>query len=484
MTAIATATARDHRLGFSSLDDEVELDELPVQGVLPPWLTGSLLRTGPAKFEAGDSPLAHWFDGLAMLHRFSFAGGNVAYANRFLHSRAYREAQRTGRLAFSEFATDPCRSLFKRVTSAFSPGLTDNGNVNVARLGDEFIAMTETPLPVVFDPGTLEAAGVAYRPPGQITTAHPHHDPGRGELVNFAVKLGARSQYRFFAQRGRGEQRPLASVPVREPGYVHSFGMSERFLVLAEFPLVVNPARLALSGRPYIQNYRWEPERGTRFLVVDRDTGRLLASLRTDPFFAFHHVNAFEEEGDVVVDLCTYEDASIIDALYLGAVREEHPRLPVPTLRRFRLQPGAGRVDHEPLADELELPRIAYRRCNGRPHRYVYGVGRGSGAWLDQIVKVDVAERKARAWREDGCYPGEPVFVPEPAGAEEDAGVLLSVVLDGASARSFLLVLDAADLGELARAPVPHHIPFGFHGNYFGTAGPDTSSNGSAAGLS
>jgi carotenoid cleavage dioxygenase-like enzyme len=46
--------------------------------------------------------------------------------------------------------------------------------------------------------------------------------------------------------------------------------------------------------------------------------------------------------------------------------------------------------------------------------------------------------------------------------------VLLSVVLDAAARTSFLLVLDAADLGELARARVPHHVPFGFHGQYFG----------------
>ena len=481
MTAAVTttATARDHRLGFSSLDQELELDELAVLGDLPPWLTGSLLRTGPARFEVGDRPLAHWFDGLAMLHRFSFADGAVSYANRFLHSRAFNQAERTGRLAFSEFATDPCRSLFKRVASAFSPGTTDNGNVNVSRLGDEFIAMTETPLPVLFDPGTLEAAGVAYRPPGQLTTAHPHHDPERGELVNFAVKLGPRSHYRFFGQRGRAEQRPIGSIAVREPGYVHSFGMSERFLVLAEFPLVVNPARLALSGRPYIQNYRWEPERGSRFLVVDRQTGRLCASLSTNPFFGFHHVNAFEEDGDVVVDLCAYEDASIIDALYLDETRREHPRLPVPELRRFRLGLETGRVEHERLVEEsLELPRIAYRRCNGRPYRYVYGVGRGRGDWLDQIVKVDVRERGARAWREDGCYPGEPVFVPEPAAADEDTGVLLSVVLEASSHSSFLLVLDASDLSEMARATVPHHIPFGFHGNYFGPAEAPANADG------
>jgi carotenoid cleavage dioxygenase-like enzyme len=57
--------------------------------------------------------------------------------------------------------------------------------------------------------------------------------------------------------------------------------------------------------------------------------------------------------------------------------------------------------------------------------------------------------------------------VARPSGVQEDDGVLLSVVLDVRARTSFLLVLDAATLGEVARASVPHHIPFGFHGNYF-----------------
>jgi carotenoid cleavage dioxygenase-like enzyme len=71
-------------------------------------------------------------------------------------------------------------------------------------------------------------------------------------------------------------------------------------------------------------------------------------------------------------------------------------------------------------------------------------------------------------WYVAGLYPGEPVFVPAPKAQAEDDGVLLSVVLDIGKDSSFLLVLDAATLEELARAEAPHAIPFHFHGSYFG----------------
>ena len=81
---------------------------------------------------------------------------------------------------------------------------------------------------------------------------------------------------------------------------------------------------------------------------------------------------------------------------------------------------------------------------------------------------MDVRDGSVQVWCEEDCYPGEPVFVPVPNGRSEDSGVVLSVVLDVALESSFLLVLDTASFGEVARARVPHHIPFGFHGQYFG----------------
>ena len=474
MSTVEKSTpAASARRGFDSLAEETHVRGLPVRGELPPWLTGSLIRTGPAKWDIGDRTMNHWFDGFAMLHRFAFAGGAVSYANRFLESRAFRAASERGEIAYSEFATDPCRSLFQRVSAMFSPKLTDNANVNLTRLGERFISMTETPLPVQFDAETLAAAGVAFKVPGQLTTAHPHRDRATNGMLNYAAKLGPRSSYRFFLLRPADSKPELITrAAVREPAYMHSFGLTRRWLVLSEFPFVVSPPRLALSGRPYIENYRWKPELGTRFHLFDRTTGEAAGPFETDARFGFHHVNSYEEQGEVVIDISTFPDAGIVKDLYMERLRAGKPVTPG-HLERFRISPAAGTVQHERLIEEsMDLPRINYARCNEAPYRYAWGIGFGGG-WIDRIVKADVVERRSTVWSEEGCFPGEPVFVPAPDAGEEDAGVLLSVVFDGGSGNSFLLVLDARSLDELARAEVPHHIPFGFHGDYTrGTGSP------------
>jgi beta,beta-carotene 9',10'-dioxygenase len=472
-TSIQTPVDSSYALGFSSLDEEIALDDLPVVGQLPAWLTGRLIRVTPALLEIGDSTLEHWFDGLAMLNAFTFAGGRVSYANRFLDTKAYRKA-REGEIGFVSFAADPCRSLFKRVIALFEETVNDNTNVNIVRLGERYRALTEVPLPVEFDPESLQTLDLARfkdRVGGHLSTAHPHYDFERDRLINYVSHFSARSSYRVFTLApGSSRREQIASIPVSEPGYMHSFGMSGRYVVLAEYPFVVNPLRLVTSGRALIDNYRWRPERGTRFIVIDRLDGKLRGIYETEAFFSFHHVNAFQRGDELVVDLIANPDPSGINTTRVEWLRDPSRPQVFGQMRRYRIALTTGAVRTEPLADvEMELPRIDYRRFNTREHRYVYAASaRGPESdWFDQLVKVDVQSGNAATWAEDGCFPGEPVFVRTPGGDREDDGLLLSVVLDTHTRRSFLLALDAGSLQERARAAIPHHIPFGFHGEYF-----------------
>jgi beta,beta-carotene 9',10'-dioxygenase len=465
-TAMSHTSKTDYRLGFTSLEEETAVDSLPVTGQLPAWLSGALVRVTPAKLEVGTRRLDHWFDGIAMLNRFGIADGRVSYKSRFIDSVAYRDSQE-GEWRHGGFATDPCRTLFKRVQSMFSPDVTDNPNVNLVKLGERYIAMTETPMPIEFD-ADLETVGqldYADKLKAHVTTAHPHHDADRNELVNYHAYFSRVSKYVLYGlPAGSSTRRVIAELPVKQPAYMHAFGMSGQHLILAEYPLRVNPLKLAFAGKPFIQNYVWRPEEGTKFQVVDRATGKLRGTYTTDAFFCFHHVNAFERGNELVVDLIAYDDPSIIDALYLD---DEGPRGAIPSteLRRYVIDLDTGAVGFEKLAEDVELPRIDYGRHNTRDYRYVY-CSRSVEGWFDRLVKIDVSDGSESVWGAPGCHPGEPIFVREPGTTDEDAGVVLSVVLDTAAGRSFLLVLDARSFEELARAEAPHHIPFGFHGQF------------------
>jgi torulene dioxygenase len=90
---------------------------------------------------------------------------------------------------------------------------------------------------------------------------------------------------------------------------------------------------------------------------------------------------------------------------------------------------------------------------------------------LDGIIKYDSETGEHRIWECFAHTPGEAVFVADPEGTKEDDGVLLSVVLDGRLEKSYLLVLDARTMTEVARAEMNIPVGFGFHGKHVGNGG-------------
>ena len=70
-------------------------------------------------------------------------------------------------------------------------------------------------------------------------------------------------------------------------------------------------------------------------------------------------------------------------------------------------------------------------------------------------------------WYKEEHYSGEPIFIPNPNGTSEDDGVLLVIVLDGATQLSYLLLLDGESFETLAEARMDTFIPMSIHGSWY-----------------
>jgi len=219
----------------------------------------------------------------------------------------------------------------------------------------------------------------------------------------------------------------------------------------------------------HLENFKWRPEQGTKITLINRLDGKVVGIYSCEPFFAFHHINAFEVDNNVVVDMITDEDNSIVNSLHLDILRGNEPRgIPVSQYRRFTISLDNGSVGYKIMHEGLELPRIN-SHLNMKNYDFLYAVGMSSvTSFTNRLVKINVQTGDFVSWSEQNCQPGEPVLVPRLGAKREDDGVILSVVLDPNSGQSFLLILDSKSFKEIARALVPHHIPFGIHGQYYG----------------
>ena len=282
--------------------------------------------------------------------------------------------------------------------------------------------------------------------------------------------------------------------PFQNASYMHSASITEDYLILTEIPLHFNlfyAIWTLCAGDAATKMFKWNGDTmPTLFRVISLDTGEHVAYIAGPAFFTFHHINSYqkpENRKKVIVDICAFDDPRVVDELYLDKLRANIFPSGAGYVRRFELDLDANTCTepninarspqgHHPVSHanslvpvQFELPRIN-PKFTGKPYRYVYCVRSPPGRVFDALVKLDVeSKNEAAVWDIPCTSPSEPIFVPKPDASddEEDDGVVLSVVLEQRTKRSFLLILDAKTFKELARAYLPVHIPLSFHGNFY-----------------
>ncbi|MBK5231620.1 MAG: carotenoid oxygenase family protein [Thermoleophilia bacterium] len=71
-------------------------------------------------------------------------------------------------------------------------------------------------------------------PPGQAAES-PLRDPATGERFSYEIELVPPSGLRIVSEK-KGERREPAFIPQPSPGYLHSFGLTRRYVVIVTQP--------------------------------------------------------------------------------------------------------------------------------------------------------------------------------------------------------------------------------------------------------
>jgi carotenoid cleavage dioxygenase-like enzyme len=440
-TAFDTAKPWWLQGNFAPIFDEVRSTNLEVQGALPAELNGLYVRNG-SNPQNGDSP--HWFFGDGMTHGVRLGNGKAEwYANRYVQTTMY-----TDKLGFGEGPPG---------------GASNQSNVSCIWHGGKLLTSGEVGFPYELDPADQSTKGVydfGGKLPGSFT-AHPKIDPATGRMHSFGY--GFTDPFlTYHITEADGTLVHSEDIALPRSVMMHDFCITESDAVFWDLPVTFDleaAIRYIATPGSGAFPYAWTPEHGARIGVMPLTGGAdQIRWFEIDPCYVFHGVNSFRRGDEVVIDVCRL-DSMFDQGQVLGGEL---------TLRRWTVNTATGSVTDDVVnGDEPgELPGRDPRRV-GRDYRYGYFAATRKNtntAEFGGLIKHDYGTNSRDRWDPGPTqHTGEWLFVP--AGDDEDAGYLITYLIDEATSRSELVVVDATAIakGPIARVALPNRIPYGFH---------------------
>lgn len=285
---------------------------------------------------------------------------------------------------------------------------------------------------------------------------------------------------------------------------IHSFGVTSEHAIFLVHPLKMDlMAAMGSRGPAATAAIEWDPSERSKVLVLNLagaeaktlpDKLPELQVFELDAFFSVHTMNTYEQDGKLVTQLVCYSDGDFFDPSsgvnFMSVERNRSKRInrggdlhycevEVDLLRGTVA--NTKRPSGRGLKGEIwgmEMPRYN-EEWQGRKTCFFYGIAaQMNKTWQNETqFIVNFAKANLCAGDVPGNivpyvrklqYAWEPIFVPN-GGPAEDDGVLLIVSMDAERKTSYVLIVDAKDMTELAVAYLPEGfvIPNGLHSRFF-----------------
>lgn len=452
LTRFRAAAAKQPALDpWRSLNAErLEPLSMQLEGRLPKGLRGTLYRNGPAGFERAGARYQHWFDGDGMVQAFRLSDDGITHHGRKVATAKWKREEAEGR-----FLHNGAGSTVPHPEHASGNDGTNPANISVVPWGEDLLALWEAGSPYALDPSTLETRRrvvFSKETDAMPFSAHPLVERD-GRMWNFGLAqwAGESGTLVVYGLSPKAGLERVGMIPLPFAGYMHSFAMTERWMVFYLSPYVFERK----EGSTYVGAHAWQPKRGGRFLLVDKNDFEKRRWIEAPPGFIFHFADAVDRPGGgVSLRTCWSERPSTMsEGMFEVMCGEDSSFGPEPGLMQVDID-GAGTAKFRPLDVEGEFPIVDPRGAS--PFLVVAG---------DTALTMLDAKGRSRRLRPSGRVRlEEHRFVPR--SAQLGDGWLVGTGYDLDKRASVLMVFDTASDGgrPVVQATMDRRIPFGFHG--------------------
>lgn len=441
--------------------------QMAVQGIIPERLRGVFYRNGPGRHEIGDMRYHHWFDGDGMVQAFRFTDSGVTHQGRYVQTQKYVSEKKAGKALEQGFGT--ALPFMKPVRY---PDAVNVANINVIEHNGELLALWEGGSAYRLDQESLETLGLkswSQSTKGLPFSAHPRVDHD-GTLWNFGYSTVPSALVIYRINRDGSLHSTglhhMASMPM-----IHDFMVTDRYLIFVLPPFEFDVSRHG----SFLDRFEWEPEKGGRVLIVEKDDLTKASLIDVPAFWVFHFANAYEDGGqNIRFQAPLYDDPSVMTKSLRDVMRGEQTDASQSKLASGFIDLSKKRIDfqYHSFTETSEFPCIDSRH-SGLKNRYTFLMQGNeditAGLGLNQVMRLDNEGGAMSSF----SYPShmladEHIFVADPEGQREGQGWCLGTVLDYKNEQTSLNVFDAEHIedGPLATLRLDYPIPLGLHGNF------------------
>ncbi|KAF5456481.1 hypothetical protein F2P56_025963 [Juglans regia] len=454
-----------------------------------------------------------WVEGEGMLHALYFnkdgdGRWNVVYNNRHVQTETFKlEKQRNKPSFLPAIEGDSPAILSAYLLNLLRFGMVNKyiSNTNIFEHSGKYYSVAENDVPQEIDICTLKTLdnwdvnGAWKRP----FTSHPKRAPGSGELVIIGVDA-----VKPFLEVGliSADGKKLihkVDLGLNRSSLIHDIGVTQRYLVIMDFPLTIDIKRL-IRGGPLIKYNKEEYARiGIMPRYGDSDS---IKWFDVEPNTTFHILNSFEDGDEVVVWGCRALD-SIIPGPDMGLNKfewfsrrfkpinckeEKNPSNSTEDGSLFtrcyewRLDMQTGEVRERNLTAtefSMEFP-IINGNFTGVKNKYGYtqvvdsiasstsGMMKFGGLAKLHFEEPDQEEPIKVQYHmfEENIFCSGAAFVPKGSAgsSEEDDGWIITFVHNEDTNISKVYIFDTKKFsGEpVAKITLPFRVPYGFHGAF------------------